>query len=86
MATGRPNSPPSELKVSHQTLRVKLKTLWRPSEDLPLIDLGSDLFLIKFQKEENMTKPLHEGRIGLSLITSSLFANGTPNSLLQMPN
>lgn len=48
-------------KVGHQTLHTKLRALWQPTEDLSLIDFGSDLFLIKFQKEKNMTKALHEG-------------------------
>lgn len=42
------------------TLHTKLLALWNPTEDLPLIDLGSDFFLIKFQNEENMFKALHE--------------------------
>lgn len=46
-------------KVGHQTLRTKLRSLWQPIENLPLIDLGLDFFLIKFQKEENMNN--HEG-------------------------
>ncbi|XP_009802092.1 uncharacterized protein At4g02000-like [Nicotiana tabacum] len=39
----------------------KLMSLWKPTEALPLIDFGSDFFLIKFQREENMHKALHGG-------------------------
>ncbi|XP_019237871.1 PREDICTED: uncharacterized protein LOC109218010 [Nicotiana attenuata] len=48
-------------KIAHNILQTKLLALWNPSEDLPLIDLGSDSFLIKFQKEENMLKALYGG-------------------------
>ncbi|XP_019231889.1 PREDICTED: uncharacterized protein LOC109212674 [Nicotiana attenuata] len=48
-------------KIAHHLLQSKLLALWNPTEDLPLIDLGSDFFLIKFQKEENMLKSLHGG-------------------------
>lgn len=40
-------------RMGHQMLRAKLKILWKPFEDLPLIDLGSDFSLIKFQREKN---------------------------------
>lgn len=45
--------------MGHQTLRTKLCIPWQPAEDLLLIDLGSDFFFIKFQKQENMNKVLH---------------------------
>lgn len=48
-------------KILHQILQNKLLALWNPSEDIHLIDLGSDFFLIKFQKEEKMLKALHGG-------------------------
>ncbi|XP_019251424.1 PREDICTED: uncharacterized protein LOC109230374 [Nicotiana attenuata] len=47
-------------KVSYLTLKQNLQQLWKPTEALALIDLGND-FLIKYQKEESMTKSLHEG-------------------------
>lgn len=37
------------LKVGHQILRQKIYNLWKPTEELPLVDLGSDFFLLKFQ-------------------------------------
>lgn len=39
-------------RVGHQLLKEKLNNLWRPSEEIPLIDLGADFFLIKFKQEE----------------------------------
>ncbi|XP_009795699.1 uncharacterized protein LOC142165918 [Nicotiana tabacum] len=48
-------------KVAHQVLRQKIYTIWQPTENLPLIDLGSDFFLLKFQKEENKNHALHDG-------------------------
>lgn len=40
-------------KIGHQLLRQKIYVLWKPTENLHLIDLGSDFYLLKFQKEEN---------------------------------
>ncbi|XP_075078982.1 uncharacterized protein LOC142164657 [Nicotiana tabacum] len=48
-------------KIAHHILRNKLINLWKPTEELPLIDLGSEFFLIKFKKEENMMTTLHGG-------------------------
>nr|XP_016467815.1 PREDICTED: uncharacterized protein LOC107790404 [Nicotiana tabacum] len=48
-------------RITHQIMHDKLMSLWKPTEALPLIDLGSDFFLIKFQREENMHKALHGG-------------------------
>lgn len=48
-------------KVGHQILRQKIYAQWKPTKNLPLIDLGSDFFLIKFQKEENMQRALQQG-------------------------
>ncbi|XP_019234545.1 PREDICTED: uncharacterized protein LOC109215004 [Nicotiana attenuata] len=48
-------------KVEHQLLRQKVYALWKPTENLPLIDLGSDFFLLKFQKEENKIHALQGG-------------------------
>ncbi|XP_019257748.1 PREDICTED: uncharacterized protein LOC109235961 [Nicotiana attenuata] len=48
-------------KIAHHILRNKLIDLWKPTEQLPLIDLGSVFFLIKYKKEENMMTTLHGG-------------------------
>ncbi|XP_019253973.1 PREDICTED: uncharacterized protein LOC109232674 [Nicotiana attenuata] len=48
-------------KVGHQLLRQKIYAQWKPTENLPLIDLGSHFFLIKFQKEENKLHALQDG-------------------------
>lgn len=47
--------------MGHQALKQKLIALWKPAEALPLIDLGSYFFLIKFLKEENLNRALHDG-------------------------
>ncbi|PHU24299.1 hypothetical protein BC332_09406 [Capsicum chinense] len=48
-------------KMSHQILKQKLTSIWKPSEELNLVDLGEDFFLIKFTKEQNMLHVLHDG-------------------------
>lgn len=46
-------------KMSHQILKQKLTYIWKPTEDLNLVNLGSDDFLIKFKKEQNILHVLH---------------------------
>lgn len=41
-------------KMSHDYLKRRLIALWKPTEEIVLIDLGFDYFIIKFLKEENM--------------------------------
>ncbi|XP_019240757.1 PREDICTED: uncharacterized protein LOC109220746 [Nicotiana attenuata] len=48
-------------RVGYHFLQRKLHAIWKPTETLSLIDLGSDYYLIKFTKEENYRKALHEG-------------------------
>lgn len=48
-------------KTSHQILKNKLTTLWKNTEDLSLIDLGADFYLIKFTNEDNLTHVFHDG-------------------------
>ncbi|KAG5614429.1 hypothetical protein H5410_014253 [Solanum commersonii] len=38
-------------RISHQYLKRKLANLWRVSEDIVLIDLGHDYYIVKFYKE-----------------------------------
>lgn len=38
-----------------------MHAIWKPTETLSLIDLGSYYYLIKLTKEENYRKALHEG-------------------------
>ncbi|XP_019224117.1 PREDICTED: uncharacterized protein At4g02000-like [Nicotiana attenuata] len=47
--------------MPHYLLRSKLVDLWSPSEQLILIDLGWDFFIVKFSKEENLVKALQKG-------------------------
>ncbi|XP_019255049.1 PREDICTED: uncharacterized protein LOC109233623 [Nicotiana attenuata] len=48
-------------KMPHYLLRSKLVDLWNPSEQLILIDLGWDFFIVKFSKEENLVKAIQKG-------------------------
>ncbi|XP_075112822.1 uncharacterized protein LOC142182352 isoform X2 [Nicotiana tabacum] len=48
-------------RIAHHLLQTKLIELWKPTEEFPIIDLGSDFFLIKFQQEDNMLKALQSG-------------------------
>ncbi|KAM3382618.1 hypothetical protein P3S68_008193 [Capsicum galapagoense] len=47
--------------MGHQLLKLKLTHIWKPSEEVNLVDLGSDYFLIKFLNEQNMLHVLHNG-------------------------
>ncbi|XP_070042938.1 uncharacterized protein [Nicotiana tomentosiformis] len=48
-------------RVCYQFLQNQLQAIWKPTEALSLIDLGSDYYLIKFNKLENYNKALHDG-------------------------
>lgn len=48
-------------KIPHHLLHIKLQQLWDPTEQLVLIDLGWEFFIVKFAMEENMTCALHGG-------------------------
>nr|XP_009794210.1 PREDICTED: uncharacterized protein LOC104241008 [Nicotiana sylvestris] len=48
-------------KMPHHMLRSRLINLWKPSEQLILVDLGWDFFIVKFSLEESMVKALHLG-------------------------
>ncbi|KAG5586743.1 hypothetical protein H5410_047177 [Solanum commersonii] len=48
-------------KMSHDYLKKKISILWRLSEEIILIDLGSDYYIVKFLKEENMRLTLQNG-------------------------
>ncbi|XP_049414794.1 uncharacterized protein LOC125877589 [Solanum stenotomum] len=48
-------------KLNHQYLKKKLSTMWRVSEEIVLIDLGYDYYIVKFFKEENLQKTLQQG-------------------------
>nr|XP_009759687.1 PREDICTED: uncharacterized protein LOC104212176 [Nicotiana sylvestris] len=47
-------------RMLYQYLRQKIQELWRPMEQIKLIDLGEDYFIIKFVKRENMDTALHQ--------------------------
>lgn len=48
-------------KLTHHYFKRKLISLWIPTEDLILIDLGHDYYTVKFHKEENINTVLHKG-------------------------
>ncbi|XP_019232367.1 PREDICTED: uncharacterized protein LOC109213071 [Nicotiana attenuata] len=48
-------------RIGYQFLQKKVHAIWKPTENLSLIDLGCDYYSIKFTKEENYNKALHEG-------------------------
>lgn len=48
-------------RVGFMFLRNKLKTLWNLNEDLNLIDLGENYYLIKFTNTKNYVKVMHQG-------------------------
>ncbi|KAH0781570.1 hypothetical protein KY290_001168 [Solanum tuberosum] len=47
--------------IAHQYLRQKIQALWQLPENPPLIDLGSDYFIVKLSKEETSTYVLQNG-------------------------
>ncbi|XP_070004512.1 uncharacterized protein [Nicotiana sylvestris] len=48
-------------RILHQYLKRKIQELWKPIENFPIIDLSADYYIVKFNKEENMVKDLHQG-------------------------
>lgn len=47
--------------VRFKLLSKKLNEIWKPTENLQIIDLGLDFLMINFQELENYTKALHNG-------------------------
>ncbi|KAF3630938.1 hypothetical protein FXO37_28261 [Capsicum annuum] len=47
-------------KISHQYLKAKLTKIWKPIENLTLIDLRYNFHIVKFDKQENMNRALHD--------------------------
>lgn len=45
-------------RILHKVLKRKLIELWKPSQSFPLIDLGEDYYIVRFNKEENMVNSL----------------------------
>ncbi|XP_019240946.1 PREDICTED: uncharacterized protein LOC109220933 [Nicotiana attenuata] len=48
-------------RMMHHYLQKKIQDLWRPTEDLQMIDLGEDYYIIKFKKRDNMEKAVQQG-------------------------
>ncbi|KAH0717053.1 hypothetical protein KY285_013084 [Solanum tuberosum] len=48
-------------RINHQYLKKKLSSLWRAIEEIILIDLGHDYYIVKFMKEENLQSILQNG-------------------------
>lgn len=49
------------LRVNHAYLKNRLNVPWKPMEELILIDLGNNYFIVKFFKEENMLTSIQRG-------------------------
>lgn len=47
--------------IGYKFLLKKLQELWQPKEEINLIDLGYDFYLIKFIHMENYSHALHGG-------------------------
>lgn len=47
--------------VRYRFLLQKLQQLWKLDEELKLMDLGKDYYLVKFKFDYNYSKVLHEG-------------------------
>ncbi|XP_047252150.1 uncharacterized protein LOC107841639 [Capsicum annuum] len=47
-------------KINHAYLKNRLSVLWKPTEELILIDLGSDYFIVQFLKKENLQTTLQK--------------------------
>lgn len=58
-------------RVGYRFLQQKFIAIWKPTENLSLIDLGFDYYLVKFTKEDNYNKALHGGTwfIGSQFLT-----------------
>lgn len=48
-------------RIVHHYMKTKIQDLWKPSENLPLINLGSDYYIVKFSREGNMINVLNKG-------------------------
>ncbi|KAG5568819.1 hypothetical protein H5410_064165 [Solanum commersonii] len=48
-------------RISHQYLKRKLANLWRVSEDIVLVDLGHDYYIVKFYKKESLQRTQQHG-------------------------
>lgn len=48
-------------KINHMYLKRRLSLMWRLTEEIILIDLSYDYFIVKLLKEENAQKILQKG-------------------------
>lgn len=48
-------------RINHQYLKKRLYGLWKSTEEIVLIDLGHDYYIVKFYKEENMQRAMQNG-------------------------
>lgn len=53
---------------------MKLQSMWKPCEELILMDLGNDFYLVQFQLDQNYMKVLNEGTwfVGQNFLTIML--------------
>ncbi|KAF3646619.1 hypothetical protein FXO37_20358 [Capsicum annuum] len=50
-----------KIQINHAYLKTRLSALWKPNEELILINLGNYYFIVKFLEEENMLTALQKG-------------------------
>lgn len=48
-------------KIGYRYLLHKLQNMWQFSEELVLMDIGNDFYLISFKNENNYIKVFHGG-------------------------
>ncbi|XP_016513949.1 uncharacterized protein LOC107830811 [Nicotiana tabacum] len=48
-------------KIQHHILKKKIQEAWKIIDNFPLIDLGADYYIVKFNCEEHMIKVLNSG-------------------------
>lgn len=58
-------------RVGYLFLLMKLQQLWKLNKEVKLMDLGNDIYLVRFQYDINYSKVLHEGLwfIGQNFLT-----------------
>lgn len=49
------------LRITHQYLRTKLQQLWKIMDQVPLIDLRTDYYILKFRNVEQINLVLNKG-------------------------
>lgn len=48
-------------KIGYMYLLFKLQSIWKLSKEINLMDLGNELYLVKFKLEQNYSQVIHAG-------------------------